>query len=88
MSWEDRNPSDYVFRPSPAFKRLAELKWRICPGCGSFIKTTFGKERYLKYFKCRKCRQPLAFAREPAGVKLYIDDEEHMGLMTSGIGGY
>ena len=60
-----------------------------CPNCGKKIKERPQKEEVLRYFE-HSWGQKLALVLSPSRKKwkLYIDDVEHMGLMTSGPGGY
>jgi len=59
-----------------------------CPKCGRYLTEKFSKSEHYHPFRC-SCGQELCFTRHKFGRRrLYIDDFEHMGLMTSGPGGY
>jgi hypothetical protein len=40
------------------------------------------------YFKCDTCNFPLYYCMHFLKVESYVDDVHHLGLMTSGVGGY
>ena len=72
-----------------------EKDTKHCPKCKCKLKEKMRKNEmggWLQYFECSHCGQPLAFTKQLINHRLhrilYIDDVEHMGLMTSGVGGY
>lgn len=74
---------------------MREKDNKHCPKCKHILKEKIERNTrggWLKYFKCSYCRQSLAYTKKRIKGRLrkvlYIDDVEHMGLMTSGPGGY
>jgi hypothetical protein len=74
---------------------MSEIDTKHCPKCKHVLKEKMEKNcrgSWLKYFECSYCGQPLAFVKRLINHRLhrvlYIDDVKHMGLMTSGPGGY
>lgn len=74
---------------------MCEKDNKHCPKCKHRLKVKPKKNStggWLQYFECSNCKQKLALTRHLINHRLhrilYIDDVEHMGLMTSGPGGY
>jgi DNA-directed RNA polymerase subunit RPC12/RpoP len=63
-----------------------------CHKCHAETYAHISEKQPLRYFTCSKCGLKLALTRyknkDDTTVKVYIDDVEHMGFLTSGPGGY